>query len=238
MKINPSEINSLFETVFNKDYEDNSDEIEFSQRDKVWLSKVKETTKLLDDNHYEIGLPLKDSNFKFPKNKSQVYSHFCSALKRFNSDPSYFGECKDFMNMMLDKGYMEKVPLSELNDEISKCLYITHHGVYHKQKGKPRIVFNCSLKFGGVSLNDVLLQGPNLTSTLVGVLSRFREGLCAFAGDIQKMFYQVKVPKEDRNLLRFFWLDDQNKVSEFRICVHVFGATSSPSIATTSYCQR
>ena len=78
MKINPSEINSLFETVFNKD----SDEIEFSQRDKVWLSKVKETTKLLDDNHYEIGLPLKDSNFKFPKNKSQVYSFFLQCFEK------------------------------------------------------------------------------------------------------------------------------------------------------------
>ena len=34
-------------------------------------------------------------------------------------------------------------------------------------------MFDCSARFGGVSLNDKLLQGPYLTNRLVGVLKDF-----------------------------------------------------------------
>lgn len=44
--------------------------------------------------------------------------------------------------------------------------YIPHHGVYHPRKPeKIRVVFDCSAKFAGTSLNDHLLTGPDLTNT-------------------------------------------------------------------------
>ena len=56
--------------------------------------------------------------------------------------------------------------------------YIPHHGVYHPKKpDKLRVVFDCSAEFQGHSLNRHLLQGPDLTNSLVGVLCRFREEL-------------------------------------------------------------
>lgn len=57
--------------------------------------------------------------------------------------------------------------------------------------------------------------------------------------DIESMFYQVKVPEEDADLLRFLWWpegDLNSDVEEFRMKVHLFGATSSPSCA--SYALR
>lgn len=108
---------------------------------------------------------------------------------------------------------------------------MSHHAVYHKQKLSIRIVFICSLKFNGISLNDNLLQGPDLTSNLFVVLLRFRQAPVAFVADVRKMFYQVRVPKHHANLMRFFWFDSNNKIVEFRVLVHVFGATSSPSVA-------
>ena len=138
------------------------------------------------------------------------------------------------MKMMIEKDFMELVPTNETTPEPGKVWYITHHGVIHKQKGKLRVVFNCSMKYRGLSLNDLLMQGPDLTSSSVGVLLRFREISCAFTADIEKMFYQVRVPRHDRNFMRFFWYDhsDYHTILEYRMCVHVFGATSSPSIAT------
>lgn len=47
-----------------------------------------------------------------------------------------------------------------------------------------------------VSLNSQLLQGPNLTSSLVGVLARFRQKRVAIMADVQSMFQKVKVGKE------------------------------------------
>jgi hypothetical protein len=80
----------------------------------------------------------------------------------------------------------------------------------------------------------MLLQGPDLTNNLIGVLLRFRQEGIAFMADIQKMFYQVRVPVKHRNYLRFFWYPggDLNRCPiEYRVTVHIFGAVSSPSIA-------
>lgn len=49
--------------------------------------------------------------------------------------------------------------------------------------------------------------------------------------DIEAMFYQVRVPQEDRDLLRFLWWengDTSREPQEYRMTVHLFGVTSSP----------
>ena len=118
--------------------------------------------------------------------------------------------------------------------KIQGVLGTFHHGVYHPTKKKIRVVFDCSAQVDGVSLNDVLLQGPDLTSSLVGVLMRFRLETVAVMGDIEAMFYQVRVPKSQRKFLRFFWWPGNNfnvETQEYEMCVHLFGALSSPSCA-------
>ena len=85
-----------------------------------------------------------------------------------------------------------------------------------------------------VDIADRLLQGPNLTSSLMGVLLRFRRGPFAIMGDVEKMFYQVRVPAGDRSLLRFLWWPDgdlSRPLEEYHMNVHLFGATSSPAVA-------
>lgn len=68
---------------------------------------------------------------------------------------------------------------------------------------------------------------------------RFRQEPVALMADIESMFYQVRVPDEDADLLRFLWWpggDLNEEVAEYRMCVHLFGATLSPSCA--SYALR
>jgi len=95
-----------------------------------------------------------------------------------------------------------------------------------------RVLFDCGAKYQGTSLNNQLLQGPNLTSSLIGVLLRFRKELVAFMTDVTAMFYQVKVAEEGRDFLRFLWWpggDVTQVAAVFRMTVHIFGAVSSPS---------
>ena len=49
---------------------------------------------------------------------------------------------------------------------------------------KVRVVFDAVAKFDGISLNDRLYQGPDLTNNLVGVLIRFREEQTEFTADV------------------------------------------------------
>ena len=83
--------------------------------------------------------------------------------------------------------------------------------MYHKKKsGKIRVVFDCSALYHGFSLNQQLLQGPDLTNNLTGVLCRFRMEQIAFMRDIKAMFHQVKVDGVHRDFLRFLLWDDEN----------------------------
>ncbi|XP_072043021.1 uncharacterized protein [Amphiura filiformis] len=53
--------------------------------------------------------------------------------------------------------------------------------------------------------------------------------------DVEQMFYQVRVPQDDSDMLRYLWWpngDTAQDLKTYRMRVHVFGATSSPSVAS------
>lgn len=86
---------------------------------------------------------------------------------------------------------------SALRDS-EECWYLPVFGVYHpKKKDQIRAVFDSSL-------NSVLLSGPDLINSLVGILMRFRKCAVGLTGDIQQMFDQFRVHERDINYLRFF----------------------------------
>lgn len=99
---------------------------------------------------------------------------------------------------------------------------------------KIRIVFDCSAQHAGMLLNKRVLQGPDLTNKLLGVLTRFREQQIAVTADIEAMFHQVRVPAKDRDVLRFLWWPDGDLTvppDVYRMTVHLFGGVWSPSCA-------
>lgn len=135
---------------------------------------------------------------------------------------------------MIDNGYAEMVPADQLNWNDGELWYVPHHGVYHSRKGTLRVVFDCGAVFKGTSLNCQLLQGPDLTNSLIGILIKFRQELVALMADIKAMFHQVKVSEKHVDYLRFLWWpngDVQQDLVEYRMNVHLFGAMSSPSCA-------
>ena len=79
------------------------------------------------------------------------------------------------MKILLVNNFVELVPNNELSIPNDRIWYLAHHGVRHKQKDKLRLVFDCSLQFENVCLNDLLMQGPDLTNNMLGVLLRFRQ---------------------------------------------------------------
>lgn len=136
---------------------------------------------------------------------------------------------------ILQKGYAVQLSGEELKHEEGKVWYIPHTAVYYPVKQKLRVVFDCAASYQGMSLNDQLLQGPDLTSSLIGVVIRFRQEPVAIMADIEAMFHQVKVADDDSNLLRFLWWpegDYNQALSEHKMTVHLFGAPSSPSCAS------
>ncbi|KAL6479012.1 hypothetical protein MHYP_G00124450 [Metynnis hypsauchen] len=133
---------------------------------------------------------------------------------------------------IISKGDAELTPVTPEGDTV---WYIPHHGVYHPKKpDKLRVLFDCSAKYRGISLNDTLLTGPDLINSLVGVLCRFRKERVAVICDIERMFHQFSVTPEVRNYLKFLWWnggDLDREPQEYRMAVHLFGAALSPGCA-------
>ena len=102
------------------------------------------------------------------------------------------------------------------------------------KKDKLCVVFDVAAESNGVSLNKLLLSGPDLTNNLLGVVLRFRQNPVALVADIKQMFHSFKVKGEFRDPLRFLWYKDNDPngvITEYRMKVHIFRNTSSPAVA-------
>ena len=226
----PPDVIRVLESDFN---ERRAEDAHFSQEDLRFITMMEDGIKIKADGHCEMPLPFKEDRPSLPDNRVCANHRLKCLRKRLEKDKQYHKDYITFMAETIARGDAEKVPAEEINK--SPVWYIPHHGVYHPQKpGKIRVVFDCSAKFQGVSLNDHLLTGPELTNSLVGVLCRFRKGPVAIMCDVERMFHQFHVRAEDQDYLRFLWWDDgdfRSEPSVYRMRVHLFGAASSPGCA-------
>eukprot|EP00057_Strongylocentrotus_purpuratus_P011332 XP_011665806.1 PREDICTED: uncharacterized protein LOC105439021 [Strongylocentrotus purpuratus] len=192
----------------------------------------------IEEGHYQLPIPFKKRPPDLQNNRWLAERRLQSLGKRLSQSDGLLQKYTDGMADLLKKGYAEEV--NELDSKKECEWYLPHHPVFHPQKpGKVRIVFDCASAWKGLSLNDVVNQGPDLTNKLIGVLLRFRTAPVALMADIEAMFHQVRVPAPDRDVLRFLWWptgDLKEEPCVYRMCVHLFGGTWSPSCC--SYALR
>ena len=69
-----------------------------------------------------------------------------------------------------------------------------------------RVVFNSSHLYRGFSLNNCWAKGQeDMMNDLCGMLLRFREDECGAQGDIRKMFYGVRIEKDEQFMQLWTW---------------------------------
>ncbi|XP_067265626.1 uncharacterized protein [Chanodichthys erythropterus] len=205
-----------------------------SQNDVHFIQFLSNNITQKKDGHYEMPLPFKgNSPPNLPNNKRLATVRLQCLKKKLKTNKQYYDQYKTFMEETINKGDAELAPTTNPGETE---WYLPHHSIYHPRKpDKLRVVFDCSAKFHGVSLNNTLLTGPDLINPLVGVLCRFRKEAVAIICDIEKIFYQFSVTPESRNYLKFLWWkggDLEKEPQEYRMAVHLFGAASSPGCAS------
>jgi len=199
---------------------------------------IMEQSAELVDGHYQLALPWKYQPPYLPNNRILAEQRLMYLRKKLLADDEVFKKYSTTINSYLDNGYAVKIPEDDVQVSDKPVWYLPHHGVTHPLKPeKLRVVYDCAAKYRQTSLNDQLFQGPNLTNSLVGVLTRFREKPIAVVADIEAMYHQVLVHPKDQDALRFLWWPNDDlsmQPEEYKMCVHLFGATSSPSCASFS----
>ena len=221
--------------VLQQDFAENQTKqscVSMSKEDMLFMSTLKDGIIQTNEGNYTMPLPFRARPKELPNNRRMAEKRLELLKAKLAKNKQLKSDYMKFMSDIIATGDAEPVPGNGC--EGSKW-YIPHFGVYHPKKpGKIRVVFDCSAKYADICINDYLIQGPDLMNRLAGVLHRFRIGKIGIMCDIQKMFHMFKVNKADRDFLRFLWFTDDSlsKIAEYRMTVHLFGATSSPGCAT------
>ena len=135
----------------------------------------------------------------------------------------------------LSKGIIEKVDEKDLP---KRRHYISHHALISPNKSttKIRIVYDASAKKknGMKSLNECLSRGPIILEDMCALFLRFRTKRIGIIADIGKVFLQVGLQEQDRDVTRFLWIKDtktkevNNDIETYRFTRIRFGMISSP----------
>ena len=207
--------------------------------DKQLSTEDKRTLELwgqsiqLNDGHYELPIPFRQRPPVLANNREMALCRLQSLRTKLQRNTELYDQYCASMTDMIDKNYAELVENDRSADDTQLQWYLPHHAVQNVNKpGKSRVVFDCSARYGGTSLNENVMSGPDLTNRMIGVLIRFREEPVAVMADIEAMFHQVRVSVADRDCLRFLWYpngDLRQDPMTYRMAVHLFGGVWSPS---------
>ena len=138
--------------------------------------------------------------------------------------------------------HAETIPPTDLSKPTERVYYLPIHAVYKQGSTttKVRAVFDASAKSSsGVSLNDILLKGPTIHTTLIDVLLRFRLYRVAITADVSKMYRAVQLSPEDKDLHRFVWRSSPvEPQKDYRMTRVTFGVTASSFAANMAVKQN
>ena len=155
------ELEKMLSKLYNNESGDlNTGRKGLSIEDKQRLETVENGCCRVEGGRYEIPLPVSPDIEKFPETKPYAVNRLNSLSGKLKRNKVYYAHYCDFMKGLLDKGCVE---VAQDADKSDKVWYLPHFGVYHPNKpDKIRVVHDCATRVQMMSLNDTLLQGPDL----------------------------------------------------------------------------
>ncbi|XP_055527781.1 uncharacterized protein LOC129720339 [Wyeomyia smithii] len=194
---------------------------------------LRDTTKRTD-GRLETGLLWRYDQFEFPESYHMALRRLECLERRMSRDPALKQNVHQQIQDYQSNGYAHRATDEEfVAADPRRCWYLPLGIVTHPKKpGKVRLIWDAAAKVDGISLNALLLKGPDLLSSLSGISIRFREKPIAISGDIRQMFHKIRIRPEDRHAERFLWREDTTKKPDvFLNDVATFGSSCSPCSA-------
>ncbi|XP_058977373.1 uncharacterized protein LOC131802044 [Musca domestica] len=194
---------------------------------------LEETTQRIGDR-FQTGLLWKQGEIRLPDSYPMALSRLEGIERKMKRDPKFSAAYREIIDKYIEKGYVRKLQSDEVRISSERKWYLPHFGVVNPNKPeKLRLVFDAAAKVNNISLNSMLLKGPQNIASLLTILYNFRRGKIAVGADICEMFHQVKIQPSDRVSQRFLWRDGNQKEPPgvYEMQVMIFGAACSPCSA-------
>ncbi|XP_057670066.1 uncharacterized protein LOC130902185 [Diorhabda carinulata] len=194
----------------------------------------KDTTTRTQEGRFVVSIPLKASPKILGESLGLAKRRFKSLEQKFSKEYQFSRMYKNFILEYEKLNHMQNIgEVSEVNHE--DAYYLPHHGILrmHSATTKLRTVFDASARTtSGVSFNELQLKGPVIQDDLVSILLRFRQYKYVVTADIEKMYRQVLVSKDQHKMQRILWRDNENKaLSVCELSTVTYGTTSAPFLA-------
>lgn len=152
------------------------------------------------DGRYMVRLPLTQKLTDLSTTRFAAVRSLAHMERRFVRDDRLRHMYAEFLQQYEELGHMSPVKHIERRENSRMC-YLPHHCA--SLTTKLRVVFNGSWMLpSGESLNKHLAVGKNLLPNLIDVLLRWRLHKYVVATDIEKMYRQILVHPDDRDLQR------------------------------------
>lgn len=143
--------------------------------EKAVMDHFKNHHVRLEDGRFVVPLPRKRGVAPLGESLSQAVRRFIS-FERTLRMKGQFAEFKAVIDEYFESRHAEPVPENDLQKSLKLVYYLPMHAVRKDSSTttKIRVVFDASAKTSsGSSLNDTLLVGPTVHSSLIDVLLRF-----------------------------------------------------------------
>ena len=205
-----------------------------SDEERQALSHFAQTHYRVDGGRYVVRLPKKNVSLSLGCSRDQAVRRYRQnqfSLEKKGKYANFVKALQEYKEM----DHAEPVPAENLLKPAAEVFYLPAHGVVKEASTstKLRVVFDASARTtSGIALNDILLSGPNPYPLLTNVVLSFRMHPIGMSADISKMFCQVGVHPDDRDLHRFLQPGPNGKLRDMRMTRVTFGVTSSPFLAT------
>ncbi|XP_036068500.1 uncharacterized protein LOC112152419 [Oryzias melastigma] len=170
--------------------------------------------------HWDATYPWTVDPSCLPNNRKGVEQTFLRTEKQLNKQPEWKATYTTQIHEMVKRGAAKQLTQEDLNTWKGPVWYVSHLVAPkpNSMSTPVRLVWNSSQKFNGLSMNDLLLKGPDVLNPIRAVLLRFRRGVHAALGDIKKMYNSVWLEEKEMHLHRFLWRDDQEQeIGEYAI---------------------
>ncbi|XP_055585016.1 uncharacterized protein LOC129737877 [Uranotaenia lowii] len=199
--------------------------------DDIRARQILEATTKRVAQRFETGLLWRYDVLEFPDSFPMAYKRMLCLERRMQTDAIIGASVKRQISEYIEKGYLREATVLDIdNTDVRRTWYLPLGVVLNPKKpGKVRIFCDAAAKVDGISLNSMLLKGPDLLVSLPKVLFGFRERRIAVCADIREMFHRVLIRDEDINAQRILWREDPSLPPRiFLMKVATFGSTSSP----------
>ena len=200
--------------------------------DEARASYILKNSVLFENGRYEAGILWRDDVESIPDSRSMAYSRMICLERKMRRNPDIAIFLREQIKAYQNKGYIKKLDKAELSLKLERVWYLPMFVIQHPFKLKSRIVWDASAGVNGVSLNSLTIPGTDVIPPLPNILFKFRENAVAICGDIREMYHQVRIGKDDKFALRFFWRDEETKaLQEYAAEVWLFGINCAGTVA-------